>query len=200
MEKIQSCPYARLVPHPLDIYFSFFFLQVHFIVDGIKMYKTLVSLVFLAAVVAVGVNGQWVQRKTAILEGDLTIGYLFSMHEQPDQKSAHTRHCGRIWEEYGIQRAEATFQTIETINADPDILPGIKLGVEIRDDCWYAPVALEQTLEFIRDAVAPNATKMTSSVIKCPADASLSCPNKRKVLVGVIGPGSSAVSIQVRKV
>lgn len=40
---------------------------------------------------------QWVRRKTAILEGDITIGYLFSMHEQPDQKSAHRRTCGRIW-------------------------------------------------------------------------------------------------------
>ena len=60
------------------------------------------------------------------------------------------------------------------------------MGVEIRDDCWYAPVALEQTLEFIRDALpAPNATKITTDV------------TKRKVLVGVIGPGSSAVSIQV---
>ena len=83
------------------------------------------------------VRAQWgVQRKTAILEGDLTIGYLFSMHEQPDQKSAHTRNCGRIWEEYGIQRAEATFQTIEAINRDPNLLANIKLGVEIRDDCW----------------------------------------------------------------
>ena len=146
-------------------------------------------------------NGQWVQRKTAILEGDLTIGYLFSMHEQPDQKSAHMRNCGRIWEEYGVQRAEATFQTIEAINSDPNILPGIRLGVEIRDDCWYAPVALEQTLEFIRDAVAPNATKMITASAAAAAAAvkcnSPPCPNKRKVLVGVIGPGSSAVSIQV---
>lgn len=83
------------------------------------------------------VQSQWVQRKTATQEGDLTIGYLFSMHEQPDQKSAHTRTCGRIWEEYGIQRAEATYQTIQQINADPNILPGIRLGFEIRDDCWY---------------------------------------------------------------
>ncbi len=154
------------------------------------------KILVLVLVVTVTVNGQWVQRKTAILEGDLTIGYLFSMHEQPDQKSAHMRNCGRIWEEYGVQRAEATFQTIEAINSDPNILPGIRLGVEIRDDCWYAPVALEQTLEFIRDAVAPNATKMTSTTaVKCNSPAP--CPNKRKVLVGVIGPGSSAVSIQV---
>jgi hypothetical protein len=82
------------------------------------------------------VQGQWMRRKTAILEGDMTIGYLFSMHEQPDQKSAHTRNCGKIWEEYGIQRAEVTFQTIDQINKDDRLLPNITLGVEIRDDCW----------------------------------------------------------------
>ncbi len=141
----------------------------------------------------------------------MTIGYLFSMHEQPDQKSAHMRTCGRIWEEYGIQRAEATFQTIERINADPTILPGIRLGVEIRDDCWYAPVALEQTLEFIRDAVASPASKLAASAASASSPTahpcllngtsnsnSNSCPKRRKVLVGVIGPGSSAVSIQVQ--
>lgn len=64
---------------------------------------------------------------------------------------------------YENKRAEATFQTIEAINADPKILPGIKLGVEIRDDCWYAPVALEQTLEFIRDAVATPISSSASS-------------------------------------
>ena len=146
----------------------------------------------------------------------MTIGYLFSMHEQPDQKSAHMRTCGRIWEEYGIQRAEATFQTIERINNDPAILPGIRLGVEIRDDCWYAPVALEQTLEFIRDAVAasPVTTSSGNNINKTyyhhqqqqpstpPAalttTAAAANLKRRKVLVGVIGPGSSAVSIQVQ--
>ncbi|XP_045033504.1 metabotropic glutamate receptor 1 isoform X1 [Daphnia magna] len=190
-----------------------------------KMLPTFVMILWMATVLQSPVTGQWTQRKTAILEGDMTIGYLFSMHEQPDQKSAHMRTCGRIWEEYGIQRAEATFQTIERINKDPTILPGIRLGVEIRDDCWYAPVALEQTLEFIRDAVAasPAAATTTSSgnsnyqtatspappvhpsacskknKESCSTSTTTTNNNKRrKVLVGVIGPGSSAVSIQVQ--
>lgn len=168
---------------------------------------SLLLLLFIVVLDRRVTDGQWTQRKTAILDGDMTIGYLFSMHEQPDQKSAHMRTCGRIWEEYGIQRAEATFQTIERINADPTILPGIRLGVEIRDDCWYAPVALEQTLEFIRDAVASPASKLASAAASASSPTapclngtsnSNSCPKRRKVLVGVIGPGSSAVSIQVQ--
>lgn len=155
-------------------------------------------------------RAQWVQRKTAILEGDITIGYLFSMHEQPDQKLAHTRHCGKIWEEYGIQRVEVTFQTIDEINRNPNLLPNIKLGVEIRDDCWYPPVALEQTLEFIRDAIAtpklslmmgdslPRTNPLSCSETNRLANTSSAVCPKRKILVGVIGPGSSAVSIQVQ--
>ena len=91
---------------------------------------------FMIGVSSLMVQSQWAQRETATQEGDLTIGYLFSMHEPPDQLSAHTRKCGPIWEEYGIQRAEATYQMIQQINADPSLLPGIRLGFEIRDDCW----------------------------------------------------------------
>ena len=98
-----------------------------------RMYRTWWALLI---ILWPTVQGQWMRRKTAILEGDMTIGYLFSMHEQPDQKSAHTRNCGKIWEEYGIQRAEVTFQTIDQINKDDRLLPNITLGVEIRDDCW----------------------------------------------------------------
>lgn len=41
------------------------------------------------------------------------------------------------------------------MSRDPTLLPNITLGVEIRDSCWYAPVALQQSLEFIRDAISP---------------------------------------------
>jgi len=102
----------------------------------VVLQRTLATLATLLSCWPLLVYAQWEQRKTAILDGDLTIGYLFSMHEQPDQQSAHMRNCGRIWEEYGIQRAEATFQTIQQINRHPQLLPNIKLGVEIRDDCW----------------------------------------------------------------
>ena len=111
--------------------------------------RALATLAALLSCWAPPVQPQWVQRKTAILDGDITIGYLFSMHEQPDQQSAHMRNCGRIWEEYGIQRAEATFHTIQQINRHPHLLPNIKLGVEIRDDCWsdtFSPFLFDNLL------------------------------------------------------
>lgn len=77
----------------------------------------------------------------------------------------------------------------------------------------YAPVALEQTLEFIRDAVAvrPCQQSQNGTVTNCVSSSASgigsssggnstnsSSGRKRNVLVGVIGPGSSSVSIQVQ--
>lgn len=92
----------------------------------------------------------------AFIPGDLVIGILVPVHERPSPKQAQTRTCGAVREQYGIQRVEAAFRTIDSINADPTILPNITLGIEIRDSCWHSPIALEQSIEFIRDAMAAS--------------------------------------------
>lgn len=92
----------------------------------------------------------------ASMPGDLVMGILVPVHERPSTKQAQTRTCGAVREQYGIQRVEAAFRTIDSINADPNILPNITLGIEIRDSCWYSPIALEQSIEFIRDAMAAS--------------------------------------------
>ena len=91
------------------------------------------------------------------------IGALFSIREQPTQRAAQTRTCGEVREQYGIHRVEAAFQTINAINKNPDILPNITLGIEIRDSCWYSTIALEQSIEFIRDAMAASEEKALAS-------------------------------------
>ncbi|XP_071549706.1 metabotropic glutamate receptor 5-like isoform X2 [Panulirus ornatus] len=134
------------------------------------------------------------RRKTALMEGDILIGALFSVHHQPKQKSAFTLTCGEIREQYGIQRVEAAFLAIDQINADPHLLPNITLGVEIRDSCWYSSIALEQSIEFIRDALASpgNGVNSTERPDACKS------ATTSKHLVGVVGPGSSDVTIQVQ--
>ncbi|CAM1291850.1 GRM1 (predicted) [Pycnogonum litorale] len=185
------------------------------------MWISLLSLI-LTAVAAVECTSQ---RKTAVIPGDLVIGALFSVHNTPEARSAHTRVCGTVREQYGIQRVEASFMTIDAINNDPKILPNIKLGVEIRDSCWYSPIALEQSIEFIRDTLASvdeivSLHNASSSTIVHPPGVSVvyqriflngtvygpaqQCPStthaqkKSKNLIGVIGPGSSTVTIQVQ--
>ncbi|XP_078618482.1 metabotropic glutamate receptor 1-like [Branchiostoma floridae x Branchiostoma japonicum] len=136
-------------------------------------------------------------RQVARMEGDLIIGALFSIHEKPRGPAGiSARECGDIREQYGIQRVEAMFQTLDRINSDPTILPNITLGCEIRDSCWHDTVALEQTIEFVRHTISTQTQH--SSAQKCPDGTVLSSPVYEQPIVGLIGPGSSSVTIQVQ--
>lgn len=130
-------------------------------------------------------------RKTAYIEGDVQIGILFPIHRAPRIRDSYSRTCGPIWEEYGIHRTEVTLQTIDLINSDPNFLPGIKLGVEIRDSCWFSSVALEQSIEFIRDVISRYDQSATNETDTCQK-------RTTKNIAGVIGPGSSSVTIPVQ--
>lgn len=139
------------------------------------------------------------KRTVAVVHGDFVIGVLLPIHYPPESNkkrlSQNNIQCGSIREDYGIQRIEAVFHTIDVINSDPDLLPNITLGVEIRDECWYAPIALQQSLELVRDSLTPST-------------ASNACVNnmtglgdqerKRGPLIGVLGPGASSVALQVQ--
>ncbi|GFY78404.1 metabotropic glutamate receptor 1 [Trichonephila inaurata madagascariensis] len=146
--------------------------------------------------------GQRRTKRTAIIPGDIMIGALFSVHHSPSQKQAQSRICGEIREQYGLQRIEASFQTIDEINRNETLLPNITLGIEIRDSCWYPPIALDQSIEFIRDAIKLNDDIPDGNSSAAHAEAVADCPIKPvktlKNLVGVIGPGSSTVTIQVQ--
>ncbi|XP_046712642.1 metabotropic glutamate receptor 1b isoform X4 [Silurus meridionalis] len=139
-----------------------------------------------------------VTRSVARMDGDIIIGALFSVHHQPSAENVAERTCGEVREQYGIQRVEAMFHTLDRINADPFLLPNITLGCEIRDSCWHSSVALEQSIEFIRDSLIS---------LREDGDGSKSCNDgtpfsqpvaTKKPIAGVIGPGSSSVAIQVQ--
>lgn len=138
------------------------------------------------------------QRSVARMDGDVIIGALFSVHHQPPAEKVPERKCGEVREQYGIQRVEAMFHTLDKINADPVLLPNITLGSEIRDSCWHSSVALEQSIEFIRDSLISIRDDRDGGT-RCVSD-SQSQPQTRvkKPIAGVIGPGSSSVAIQVQ--
>ncbi|XP_076466154.1 uncharacterized protein LOC143297622 [Babylonia areolata] len=94
------------------------------------------------------------KRRMARREGDIILGALFPVHHHPPIQTAYSRKCGGIREYYGIQRIEAFQRTVDDINGDPSILPHIRLGWDIRDSCWYSAIALEQSIDFIQDAIA----------------------------------------------
>uniref|UniRef100_A0A665U8R0 Glutamate receptor, metabotropic 5b n=1 Tax=Echeneis naucrates TaxID=173247 RepID=A0A665U8R0_ECHNA len=138
------------------------------------------------------------RRVVAHIPGDIIIGALFSVHHQPPADKVHERKCGAVREQYGIQRVEAMMHTLDRINNDPHILPNISLGCEIRDSCWHSAVALEQSIEFIRDSlVSSDEAEEWGATMKC-ADPSATPMRGKKPIVGLIGPGSSSVAIQVQ--
>ncbi|KAK7891603.1 hypothetical protein WMY93_023566 [Mugilogobius chulae] len=137
-------------------------------------------------------------RLVARMDGDIIIGALFSVHHQPSAEKVAERKCGEVREQYGIQRVEAMFHTLDRINADPNLLPNITLGCEIRDSCWHSSVALEQSIEFIRDSLISIRDDKDGARWCVEGDPSSQPPPKKKPIVGVIGPGSSSVAIQVQ--
>ncbi|XP_041660646.1 metabotropic glutamate receptor 1 isoform X2 [Cheilinus undulatus] len=137
-------------------------------------------------------------RSVARMDGDVIIGALFSVHHQPSAEKVAERKCGDVREQYGIQRVEAMFHTLDRINADPNLLPNISLGCEIRDSCWHSSVALEQSIEFIRDSLISIRDDKDGSKWCIDGTPSHQPPPSKKPIAGVIGPGSSSVAIQVQ--
>ncbi|XP_057342026.1 metabotropic glutamate receptor 3-like isoform X2 [Microplitis mediator] len=78
--------------------------------------------------------------------GDITLGALFPVHK----KGTNGESCGKIQFEDGIQPLEAMLFTVQQINQNPGILPGIKLGVLAFDSCDNPNYALQQALNFVK--------------------------------------------------
>lgn len=65
-----------------------------------------------------------------------------------------------------------------------------------RDSCWHSAVALEQSIEFIRDTLVSNEEEDNPG--RCTVEAGSLLLQGKKPIVGLIGPGSSSVAIQVQ--
>lgn len=133
------------------------------------------------------------EQRSARKDGDIILGALFPVHRSPKDTTRYTRSCGEIWEQYGIHRTEMFFLTLEKINNDSAILPNITLGWDIRDSCWYSPIALEQSIDFIKNSIA--SIEQVQNNDSLPA-----CGTRKrgKPIAGLIGPGSSQNTIQVQ--
>lgn len=115
------------------------------------------------------------KRKKIVYQGDIMIGALLPVHEQPSYSSPDSttyvsqsrRVCGVIRDQYGVQRVEALLYTLDKINSKEKsrLLPGIRLGLEIRDECWDSSIALEETIDFIKDTIATDSSEEESQMI-----------------------------------
>lgn len=89
-------------------------------------------------------NLHWPVKKEAIMEGDLILGGLMMVHSRED-----TMMCGPIMPQGGIQALEAMLYTLDRINED-GLLPNIRIGAHILDDCDRDSYGLEMAVDFIK--------------------------------------------------
>ena len=80
------------------------------------------------------------------LPGDLLLGAILSVHEPVTTEV----RCGRRLRGAAVvQSAEALAYAVGVINANRSLLPGIRLGLVVLDDCATPEVALAQALRFV---------------------------------------------------
>ncbi|KAK3741103.1 hypothetical protein QZH41_013926, partial [Actinostola sp. cb2023] len=120
---------------------------------------------------------------------DITLGGLFPVHHR--RNNIFGQSCGDIDSERGIHRLEAMLYAIAEVNKNGSLLPNVTLGARARDTCGQDTIALEESLEFVTDAL------VSRNPSKCLHSGSAPPSNKSQTIVGVIGAASSTISIQV---
>lgn len=119
----------------------------HFVIIT-KCLKTLSSFGKESQLTVVGAHGNYswpVRDKAVRVGGDIVLGALHMVHERSEDKI-----CGPIMPQGGVQALETMLYTLDIINADKRLLPGIDLGVLAKDDCDRDIYGLEQAVDFIR--------------------------------------------------
>ncbi|EEB19165.1 conserved hypothetical protein [Pediculus humanus corporis] len=86
----------------------------------------------------------WPVKKEAEVDGDLILGGLMMVHEREDSVT-----CGPIMPQGGIQALETMLYTLDVIN-NGTLLPDIRLGAHILDDCDKDSYGLEMAVDFIK--------------------------------------------------
>lgn len=129
------------------------------------------------------------------LAGGLTLGGLFPVHA----RGAAGRACGQLKKEQGVHRLEAMLYALDRVNADPELLPGVRLGARLLDTCSRDTYALEQALSFVQ-ALIRRRGDSDEGAVRCPGGVPplRTAPPER--VVAVVGASASSVSIMVANV
>ncbi len=78
---------------------------------------------------------------------DFVLGGLFPIHS--DDEDSGGGRCGEIRLERGLERMEAMLHALDRINEDPELLPDLQLGYDIRDTCNSENIGLDESIDLI---------------------------------------------------
>ena len=125
------------------------------------------------------------------VETDFILGALIPIHNPADSSSGG--RCGNTLTDQGVQRVEGILYAIDCINNDPELLPNLTLGYDIRDTCYSENLALDEALDIL---VAESEVQLESCNTAQSAFANSSSLNETEsFLVGVIGATASGVTV-----
>ncbi|XP_015772049.1 PREDICTED: metabotropic glutamate receptor-like [Acropora digitifera] len=96
-------------------------------------------------------------RKGVKTQGDIIIGGLIPVHFSPNfAPHPGNSSCKGSFHLRGYIGVEAMLYDVERINDNPYLLPGLKLGVDIKDTCGSVNYAIMESLDFnfIRNKLA----------------------------------------------
>lgn len=120
--------------------------------------------------------------------GNITIGGLFLLHYTTEDGK-----CGEFFP-IGLGHVEAMIFAIEKINSDPNLLPNISLGYDIRDYCESAAKAMEHTYDFVRRNELMGEVQNASCTCVNGKDRK---QNEPTPIAAVIGPTDSGSAVLV---
>ncbi|XP_074057971.1 metabotropic glutamate receptor 6 [Macrotis lagotis] len=149
------------------------------------LYLLLLLLRALTCIVAQRTGGEAVR-----LPGDVMLGGLFPVHARGAAGAA----CGPVKKEQGVHRLEAMLYALDRINADPSLLPGVRLGARLLDTCSRDTHALEQALTFVQALLRP------ATGARCPGGGQPIGTQPEQRVAAVVGASASSVSIMVANV
>lgn len=87
----------------------------------------------------------WPIKREAVIEGDLVLGGLMMVHERSDNMT-----CGKVMPQGGVQALETMMYTLDFINHELKLIPGVVIGAHVLDDCDRDTYGLEMAVDFIK--------------------------------------------------
>lgn len=87
----------------------------------------------------------WPIKREAVIEGDLVLGGLMMVHERSENMT-----CGPVMPQGGVQALETMLYTLDIINHNLKLIPGVLIGAHVLDDCDRDTYGLEMAVDFIK--------------------------------------------------
>ena len=78
---------------------------------------------------------------------DFVLGILIPVYNSAANSSGG--RCGDALTDSGVSRVDTILYALDCINSDPDLLPNVTLGYDIRDTCSSQNIALDETLDIL---------------------------------------------------